>query len=287
MSIFPFTRLKNRRARATVEDDGGRTQRSRAKNRASDTAEEPKGSTRRYDINSAALRAAGYLPDAECERRFADQFRRIKRPLIDKAMSAEASTGNRRIVVVTSALPGDGKTFTSINLALSLAKERDMSVLLIDADVAKRSTSRILGLDSQPGLLDLLGENNRSVSSVVLSTSTRGLSILPVGFNAPNPTELMSSGRMRDIMTKLCSKDPHRILLIDSPPLLLTNEGPDLLKIAGQIVLVVRAGHTPRHAVQAAVEQIDNDKAGGIVLNEAPGSSTGGYYGYGYYGTDG
>jgi protein-tyrosine kinase len=238
-------------------------------------------------VDYAALRAAGYLPEPDIERQFADQYRRIKRPLVDKAMSGAPGVGEPRAIMVTSALPGDGKTFTTINLALSMALERDVSVLLIDADVARHHVSQIFGLQEQTGLLDALVDERMDAESAIVPTTMRGLSILPAGRRVPNPAELLSSNRMRKIVTGLCGRNPRRILLLDSPPLLLTNEGRILIKIVGQVVLVVRAGKTPRQAVQAALELFDTQQAGGIVLNDARGSATPGYYGYGSYANDG
>jgi len=240
-------------------------------------------------VDNTVLRAGGYLPEQGQERQFADQYRRIKRPLIDQAISGDVSVAESRVIVVTSALPGEGKTFTSINLALSMALERDISVLLVDADVSKRHISEIFGLDQQTGLVDALVDEKLDAESVILPTTTPSLSIIPAGRRVPDTAELLSSNRMREIVTSLSARNPRRILLIDSPPLLVTNEGRTLVKLAGQVVLVVRAGQTPRHAVQAAVALFEPQQAGGVVLNEVPRSSTEGYYGYGYgsYGTDG
>jgi exopolysaccharide/PEP-CTERM locus tyrosine autokinase len=237
-------------------------------------------------LNNEALRASGYIPEPDKDRHFADQYRRIKRPLIDKALSG-TEVGESRIIMVTSALPGDGKTFTSINLALSMALERDISLLLVDADTPKRHISQLFMLDKLPGLLDALLDENLDTEALVVPTSTRGLSILPAGGQVTNAAELLSSNRMRKILTGLCTRNPRRVLLFDSPPLLVTNEGGPLLKLAGQVVLVVRAGGTPRHAVQEALALFDERQAGGVVLNQVPGSPTEGYYGYGSYGTDG
>jgi len=238
-------------------------------------------------VDNADLRARGYFPELDTDRQFADQYRRIKRPLIDKALSGSAAVAEPRVIMVTSALPGDGKTFTSINLALSMALERDVTVLLIDSDVAKRHISDIFGLGEHAGLLDALVDENLDVESLIVPTTTRGLSILPAGRRVAGTAELLSSNRMRKIVTSLCTRNPRRILLLDSSPLLVTNEGRALVKIAGQVVLVVRAGVTPRQAVQAAVGLFDPQQAGGVVLNEVQASSKEGYYGYGsYYGTD-
>jgi len=241
---------------------------------------------KRMTLNMEALRARGYLPEAARDQQFADHYRRIKRPLVEKAMSEVAAIGEPRVIMVTSALPGDGKTFTSINLALSMALERDISVLLVDCDVAKRHVSDIVGMKEESGLLDALVDESVDVDSLVIQTNLSGLSILPAGRRVEAATEHLSSNRMRQIIANLCSRNPRRILLLDSPPLLITNEGRTLVKVAGQIVLVIRAGHTPRHAVQDAMGLFDARQTGGIILNQVEASPIEGYYGYGSYGTN-
>jgi protein-tyrosine kinase len=248
-----------------------------------ETLEDTANLAKRLNVDTNALRAFGYLPDEDKDRQFADHFRRIKRPLIEKALS-EGASGEPRIIMVASAVPGDGKTFTTINLALSMALERDVSVLLVDSDVAKQHITEIFGLHDNQGLLDALVDDTLDTESLVVPTNLRGLSILPAGRRVDGTAELLSSNRMRKIVTSLCARNPRRILLLDSPPLLITNEGRALVKIAGQIVLVVRAGETPRHAVQAAMELFDEKQAGGVILNQVRMGSTEGYYGYGAYG---
>jgi len=249
--------------------------------------EDPAALAKRLPVDLNALRASGYLPDKERERQFTDQYRRIKRPLIDKALSDDAAAGEPRIIMVASAVPGDGKTFTSINLALSMALERDISVLLVDSDVTKQHISGIFGLRDQKGLLDALVDESLDAESLVIPTNVRGLAILPAGRRVEGTAELISSNRMRQIAASLCARNPRRILLLDSPPLLITNEGRALIKIAGQLVLVVRAGVTPRHAVQAAIELFEPGQAGGLILNQVKVGLTEGYYGYGTYGSYG
>ena len=241
---------------------------------------------KRMTLNMDALRARGYLPEAGRDQQFADHYRRIKRPLIDRAMSGVTAVGEPRVIMITSALPGDGKTFTSINLALNMALERDISVLLMDCDVARRHVSDIVGLHDEPGLLDALVDESLNVESLVVQTNLGGLSILPAGRRAEATAELLSSNRMRQILANLCTRNPRRVLLLDSPPLLITNEGRTLARMAGQIVLVVRAGHTPRQAVQDAIALFDAQQSGGIILNQVQASPEEGYYGYGSYGID-
>jgi protein-tyrosine kinase len=248
---------------------------------------EPIRTYKQVVLDPTALRAGGYLPEESKERQFADQYRRIKRPLIDRALTGVSAIGEPRVIMITSALPGDGKTFTSLNLALSMALERDISVLLVDADVAKRHVSEITNLDREPGLLDALVDESVDPESLVLQTNLRGLSILPAGRPVDTPAELLSSNRMRQIVQDLCVGSPRRIILLDSPPLLITNEGRILIKLAAQIVLVARSGHTPRNALQEAISLFDTRQAGGLVLNQAGGVGSDGYYSYGSYGTYG
>jgi Mrp family chromosome partitioning ATPase len=146
-----------------------------------DQSADPAKATKHTTLDTVGLRAAGYLPEESKERQFTEHYRRIKRPLIDKALSRSAAAGEPQVIMITSALPGDGKTFTSINLALSMALERDISVLLVDCDVAKRRSSQVLGLYEERGLLDALVDDSVDIESLVVQTNVRGLSILPAG----------------------------------------------------------------------------------------------------------
>ncbi len=233
-------------------------------------------------LNREALRAAEILPPVSQERRLADEYRQIKRPLIAGSLAPRGGgqRPNGHLIMVASALPGDGKTFTTVNLALSMAAEKDVSVLLVDADVAKPHISRLLGLQDQPGLLDLLQDDQLDVESMILPTDVPGLSVLPAGRWVPTATELLASNRMERIATQIGARDPSRIVLFDSPPLLLTSESRALAMVVGQVVLVVRAGHTPQRAVFDALEFLGEGKSVGLVLNQSEEPSTGGYYDY-------
>jgi exopolysaccharide/PEP-CTERM locus tyrosine autokinase len=280
-----IARLRNQQAGAQRTSLAAAGAKSAAPSMVNQTEESQPASRLTIDMN--ALRSGGYLPEASKERQFADQYRRIKRPLIEKALSGDDSGGEPRIIMIASAVPGDGKTFTSINLAFSMAQERDISLLLVDSDVAKHHITDIFGLRERKGLLDALTDESLDPEALVVPTSARGFSILPAGSRMEGTAELVSSNRMRQIVTSLCARNPRRILLLDSPPLLITNEGRALVKIAGQVVLVVRAGVTPRHAVQAAIGMFDAKQAGGLILNEVKVGLTEGYYGYGAYGAYG
>jgi exopolysaccharide/PEP-CTERM locus tyrosine autokinase len=229
-------------------------------------------------IDTNALRAAGYLPEAGLERRFADHFRQIKRPLIEKAIAGDAE---KRVILVTSALPGDGKTFTSLNLALSIARERDVSAILIDADGPRAHTSDLLGLKGERGFLDALANEALDVESLIVGTNVRGLEILPAGRLVDGATELLASERMAYVIKRLITHNPRRLILLDSAPLLVSSEARVLTRVPGQIVLVVRAGVTPRRAVVDAINQLDKSKFQGLVVNDARMQVGDAYYGYG------
>ena len=234
------------------------------------------------EISRDALRTAGLLPPEHQERQIADEYRQIKRPLIANAFGkGETHLSRGRIIVVASALPGEGKTFNSINLAFSLAMEKDLNVLLVDADVAKPHVSRMFGVREEPGLIDLLTDSQRAIGDVILATNIPGLCILPAGKSSDTATELLASGRMTDVVQQLEAQDPRRIVLFDSPPLLLTTESRALAAAGGQVVLVVRADVTPRNAVMEAIELVGAGKQIGLILNQSATASAGGYYGYG------
>ena len=241
----------------------------------------------RIAVDPAQLRANGLLaPNAE-ERRLAEQYRTIKRPLLrNAAPNAEPQVAVGNLVAVVSALPGEGKTFTCLNLCLSIATERDWSVVLVDGDCSKPQLTKLFGAEREPGLLDLLRDPSQSFESLVMPTDVPGLSLLPAGGRDVHASELLASKRMDDLCTQLSSEDPARIVVFDSSPLLLTTEAAVLASKVGQIVVVVRANETPRVAVTAALEKLDQSKAIGCVLNQswAAGGLADhyGYYGYGY-----
>jgi protein-tyrosine kinase len=238
---------------------------------------------KRFAIDFGRLFAEGYVPEPGQERRFADYFHRIKRPLITRALAAGAPR-EARLMMISGALPGDGKTFIALNLALSMARERDLSLLLIDGDLPKARITRVLGLIEEPGLLGALRDEKVDVESLVLNSDVPGLSFLPAGANPDGAAELISSARMRELADQLISRNPRRLVLFDSPPLLISSEARVLAQIPGQIVLVARCGQTPQRAVTDAIAQVDKLKLQGLVLNDAYVGAEQGYYGYYGYG---
>ncbi len=245
--------------------------------------------SKRVELDLEALTAQGFLTPNAPRSLMADQYRNIKRPLIKNAMGKGASTLNHaNLIMVTSALPGEGKSFTSLNLAMSIAAEFDNTVMLVDADVARPSMLRMLGLPPGPGLLDVL-EKEADMSSVLLKTNVDKLTLLPSGRPHARATELLASDAMSALLDHMAKRYPDRIIIFDSPPLLLTTESRVLASHMGQIVVVVQAERTPQSAVEQAVSAIENCPLKMLLLNQASSKRSAGYgygyeqgYGYGY-----
>ena len=245
--------------------------------------------SRRVDLDLEALAAAGYVTPNSPRTRTADQFRVIKRPLIRNAMGdGKEGTAHSNLIMVTSALAGEGKSFTAVNLAMSIATEFDHTVMLVDADVARPSVLRILGLPSGPGLLDLLDDSS-DMSKVLLRTNVDKLTVLPSGTPHKRATEMLASEAMRRLLDDMASRYPDRIIIFDSPPLLLTTESRALATNMGQIVVVVQAGRTLQSDVQHALATIESCPVKMMLLNQvrvdersAYGYGYGAGYGYGY-----
>jgi protein-tyrosine kinase len=241
---------------------------------------------RSISVDRDALRSAGFFASENEERVLVDQYRQIKRPLVAHAFGKRATKiRDGHLILISSALPGDGKTFTCINLALSIAREQDRSVLLVDADVAKAHITRLFGAEGQPGLLDLLEEDSLlNLDDTILKTDITGMSVMTAGAMRSHSTELLASERMESLIRALSAQDPNRIVLFDSSPILATSESLVLSSLVGQVVLVVAAEQTPQQAVLEAIAAIDENKPVNLVLNQARYDSADGYnsYGYGY-----
>ncbi|WP_382326765.1 XrtA-associated tyrosine autokinase [Hydrogenophaga sp. UC242_50] len=235
-------------------------------------------------LDLAGLTEAGFVTPNAPRAAIADQYRVIKRPLIANATGKGASVvqhGNR--IMVTSAMPGEGKSFTAINLAMSIAMELDYTVLLVDADVSRPSIMKTLGLPPGPGLLDLLTNKQMEMSDTLLRTNIDKLSLLPSGTPHPRATELLASDAMTDLIEEMGHRYPDRIIIFDSPPLLLTTESRVLRTHMGQIVVVVQAEKTLQSQVRHALTTIESCPIKLMVLNQVHGGDQDAYgYGYGY-----
>ncbi len=248
-------------------------------------ADKPAGDGRRskaVHIDLEALAQAGFVTPEAQRSQIAYEFRVLKRPVIRNASGKSGvrlENGNR--VMVTSALPREGKTFVALNLALSIALEVDHTVLLVDADVANPSLMKVMHLPDSKGLLDVLTGDQPDVADVLLRTNIEKLSILPAGTFDRRATEMLASDAMANLVDEMSARYPDRILVFDSPPLLPTTEARVLASHMGQILMVVEADHTTQAAVTQALETIENCPVVLMVLNKTTRTEPGGYYAYG------
>jgi len=241
----------------------------------------------KHHLDEDKLTHRGLLAPLDQAIPVADEFRRIKRPLIDNAIKhGSHQEDHMNLIMVASALPGAGKTFCSVNLAASISLERELNVMLVDADVAKPHISTAFGLADRPGLIDLLEDESMSIDEVLVRTDLNDIVVMPAGRKHSQSTELLASERMEQVMDELATRYPDRLIVLDSPPLLATSEAPAVARQVGQIALVVESGKTTNQEIHDAMELLDPDKAINVILNKSVYSQAGGYYGggYGHYG---
>jgi protein-tyrosine kinase len=237
------------------------------------------------------VRLAGHLretnmlvPGSALDLAIQDEYRKVKRPLVSNAVGRNKLLVERgNVILVTSSIPGEGKSFTSVNLALSIANEMDTTVLLVDGDIAKFGVSRALGIDGEYGLIDVLKDDGLDIADVMLHTDIPKLRVVSAGRRQDDyVAELLASQRMASLIDELASRYSDRIVIIDGPPLLPTPQTQILAGLVGQVVFVIEAGKTRQSLVTEALELIPEDQAVGLVLNKNEGLSGGGGYGYGY-----
>ena len=232
-------------------------------------------------VDRDQLRRQGMITPDGVRTPIAEGFRRIKRQILANVSNPKAGA-SANLVLVTSALSGEGKTFCAINLAISIALERDRTVLLVDADVAKPSVPQSLGLKAEQGLMDVLLDRRIDLAEVLCKTDIGKLTVLPAGTAHQHATELLASDATRALLQELAERYHDRIIIFDSPPLLVASEAGVLASQMGQIVLVVEAGKTSEAALKAALGRIESSNVAGLLLNKGVGPGLG--YDYGGYG---
>ena len=249
----------------------------------------------RVKLNLEELFAQGYLtkdgkPGAHGKKGsegkplpLLEEFRRIKRPLLANAFGQglPAATNGERIMI-TSALPSEGKSFCAIHLALSIASEVDTSVLLVEADVAKPTVLSKLDLPRAKGLSNWFADPRLDVRDLTLSTNVPGLKILPAGMEAPDSIDMLASRAMTSFFDRLREAYPHDLIIVDAPPLLPATETKVLATNVGQVVVVVEAGETPKTVLADALDMLKDIEIVGLVLNKSLRQPKSAGYGYGY-----
>lgn len=238
---------------------------------------------RSTNINLNRLHEMGLVTPLGGRTGMAEEFRIIKRPLLRAAFEPTPKGGNPgNLIMVTSALPGEGKSFCALNLAMSIALELDHTVMLVDADVARPSLMRTLGIHADVGLMDLLIDDKLDLGDVLLRTNVDKLSVVPSGRKHIHSTELLASQTMSHFLHEIASRYSDRIIIFDSPPLLLTSEARVLASQMGQIVVVVEAETTTQRAVAQALEQLETCPNVSLIYNKSRDQGSGDQYGYHY-----
>lgn len=236
-------------------------------------------------LNYKRLAEAGIFAPDDTKPHVRDEFRRIKRPLLSNAIGRTVSLVDRgNLIMVTSSLSDEGKTFTTMNLALSITLERDYTVLLVDADPIKSDVSKLFDLENRLGLTDVLQNENLSIGDILVRTDIPNLSLIPSGMSHPQMAELLASKRMERIISEISERYSDRIIIFDAPPVMVTSEAQMLADLVGQIAFVIRAGSTPQYVIEEAIATLNQNKAIGLILNQTRRLFTSNYHG-GYYGS--
>lgn len=215
-----------------------------------------------------------------------EEFRIVKRQLLMSAAESRAGRGapHGERILVCSAHPGEGKTFCAVNLALSMAAEKDTEVLLVDADFAKPSVLSAFGLPGGPGLMDALADPAIAVEDCIIGTDIAGLFVLPAGNSSGHDTEHLASSYTAQVLGRLSSQAPNRIVIFDSPPVLAASPASELAHHVGQALMVVRADQTGEAALRDAVSILSGCDDIKLLLNctrfSPTGRRFGSYYGY-------
>ncbi|MEO5374835.1 MAG: XrtA-associated tyrosine autokinase [Alphaproteobacteria bacterium] len=232
-------------------------------------------------IDQTGLHLAGYVTPRSDRTRVGEEFRIIKRPLLARAFAPVRDHGGRdRAIMVTSAHKGEGKTFTTINLAMSIATEPDVHVLLVDGDPLGHGLRERLGIQAERGLVDLLADESLDLADVLVRTDIPNLSIVPSGRIHPHAHELLASRRMATVFREIIQRYADRVILIDTPPVLASSEPAVIAMHAGQAVMVVEHARTSRRAVERSLALIGACPSIGFVLNRSTGRREDDYGGY-------
>ncbi len=230
----------------------------------------PGSKSREVELDLDRLEKLGFLTPGSRNSRLAEELRIIKRRVLMNAVDlAQTRIDTGGVVLVTSAMPGEGKTFLAMNLAISIAMEVDRTALLIDADAAKARLTRILGLRSYAGLVDVISGDEPDLQRALLGTNVGRLKILPSGTRRSEMAEYVGSRRTELLIKELAMRYPDRTVIIDSPPLLATVEACALARMVQQVVVVVETERTKRSDLTTALNLLEPGKTVGLVLNKA------------------
>lgn len=235
-------------------------------------------------VDIERLKSRGFLTPGQGDDRQAQEYQHIKRRLLGNMVPGMLQVeAPANLIMVTSSVPGEGKTFTSVNLAISIAMEMDRTVLLVDTDVVKADSSRLFAAHKRPGLFDWLSDPTRDLGELLVHTSIPKLVVLPSGLTREHATEKLASEAMRNLTVELASRYPDRVILFDCPPVLATTGAVALSRYVGQIAMVVESGQTTQEILKHALEAMEHTTITGMILNKSKQAMASSKY-YGYYG---
>lgn len=243
--------------------------------------------SRRGEIDLIALRDNGFVVPDSPSTLTAEEFRIVKRTLLLNAFArGDGAIANGNLILVCSSQPNEGKTFCAINLALSIASERDVTVLLVDADFAKPEVLSTLGLEGGKGLIDVIADPTIDLADCLIRTNIENLSVLPAGRQHHLTTELLASERMGAMIEEIAQRYRDRVIIFDSPPALASSAASVLALHVGQVLFVVEAERTREPQLREGLAMISGCKKPHLLLNKTRFATTGrrfgAYYGYGY-----
>ena len=232
-------------------------------------------------LDRGRLASYGITMPSSARSRTVEEFRLVKRNLMAQFSQGDASADQRssRLIMVTSARPGEGKTFISLNLALAFASERDVKALLVDVDTQHSTLQTILGISTEQGIVDVLA-GNRELSEVLIQTNILNLMVLPAG---PHVPELFSSNKMAILMAEMTRRFADRYIIIDTPPCMASSDAAALAPLVGQIVFIVEANHTQQVEIEASLSMLSACPRISLLLNKSD-TMAGEHFGsYEYY----
>jgi len=238
------------------------------------------------EVDLAGLREGGYITPDMPPNLMSEEFRIIKRSILLNAFSkGMQKSKNSNVILVTSSNPGEGKTFCTINLALSIATEQDTTVLLIDADFSKPEVLNRLGVSGGRGLMDVVADDELKLQDCLIRTNIPNLVLLPAGRQHNLTTELLASERMETIVQEIATRYPDRLVIFDSPPVLASSAAPVLALYMGQTVFVIKAEETSEPQIKESLNMISACENINLLLNQTKFSGSNKrfatYYGYG------
>lgn len=234
-----------------------------------------------YNVDRELLQDHGLIVPEHGNSALFEEFRIVKRQVLRAARAAD--TPDARRILISSPWPDEGKTFCAINLAIALASERDVEVLLADADFANPSVLERLGIPLRPGFMDALADPKMPPEDLVIGTDIKNLWVLPAGNRTNSDSEFLASERTAEVLDRFTVGAPNRFVIFDTPPALSASPAAELAKHVGQAILVVRADETGHTALEDAYQLLSACQDIKLLFNAAQFSPSGRRFGS-YYG---